>query len=81
MNPEWIANIVIGLVSGAFAAGGAWFAVRVEMRYMRRDIDDNRAAIKEVESRRHDGEGVLHDRVTRLNERMTAAGVNGPRVE
>jgi hypothetical protein len=48
------------------------------MKYMRRDIDDNKIEIREVEKRRHDGEGALHDRVSRLNERMTAAGVNGP---
>lgn len=76
IEPAWF-NLGIAVLSATFAAGGAWLAVRTELKYMRRDIDDNRASIKEVENRRYDGEGVLHDRVTRLNERMTAAGVSG----
>jgi hypothetical protein len=32
---EW----AIALVSAAFAAGGAWVAVHVELRYLRRDVD------------------------------------------
>jgi hypothetical protein len=82
IEPAWF-NIGIAIlsavISASFAAGGAWLAVRTEMRWMRRDIDENKIAIEKVEQRRHDGEGVLHDRVTRLNERMTHGGINGPK--
>ena len=33
---EWWAS----LLSAAFAAGGAWMAVRGELRYLRRDVDN-----------------------------------------
>lgn len=78
LDPAWF-NLGIAVLSATFAAGGAWLAVRTELKYMRRDIDDNRSSIKEVEQRRHTDAGVLHDRITRLNERMTAAGTNGPK--
>lgn len=78
-DPGLLVNLGIALLSATFAAGGAWLAVKVELKYMRRDIDDNKQSIKDVEQRRHDGEGVLHDRITRLNERMTHGGVNGPK--
>jgi hypothetical protein len=74
-------NIGIAMLSAAFAAGGAWLAVRTELKYLRRDVEINARAIEKVEDRRHSDAAVIHDRVTRLNERMTAAGVNGPRDE
>lgn len=71
-------NIGIALLSAAFAAGGAWLAVRTELKYLRRDVDENKRSIEKVEERRHTDSATLHDRVTRLNERMTRGGINGP---
>lgn len=30
---------IVALVSGAFAAGGAWMAVKMEVKGIRRDVD------------------------------------------
>jgi len=77
MEGSFLVDVGVAVISAAAAAGGAWAAVRTEMKYLRRDIDRNSREIERVEERRHNGEGILHERVSRLNERMTAAGVNG----
>lgn len=79
MDSSTLVQFGVGTLSAVFAAGGAWFAVKAELKFLRRDVDENKRAIEKVEERRHSDAGVLHDRITRLNERMTRAGVNGPR--
>jgi len=36
--PQWL-QIVALVASPIFAAGGAWAAVRIELKYLRRDVD------------------------------------------
>lgn len=36
-------QVALALLSAAFAAGGAWAAVRGELRYLRRDVEELRA--------------------------------------
>lgn len=38
MLPEWL-QLLLLLGSPLFAAGGAYAAVRVELKYLRRDVD------------------------------------------
>ena len=42
MDWQWI-------VSAVFAAGGAWMAVRVELRWMRADMDDLKKRVRHLE--------------------------------
>lgn len=46
------------LLTAFLAGGGAWLAVRVELRWLRRDVDENRADIKRA-----------HDRIDNLDTR------------
>ena len=62
----------MAILAGAFAAGGAWFAVRTDMKYLRRDVDENRNEIKAVEARRSEDVRLIHGRIDRVNERVTA---------
>ena len=77
MGAEWIVNTLIAILSAAFAAGGAWIAVKSELKWLRRDVDRNARELEKLEDRRHADTGILHDRITRLNERITAGGING----
>lgn len=69
INP-FLLNLGSSLLAAAFAAGGAWFAVKTELRYMRRDIDENKRELDRVEERRHADAELLHDRINRLAERV-----------
>lgn len=69
VNPILL-NLGIALLSSAFAAGGAWVAVRAELRYLRRDIDENKREIDRVEERRHADAVIIHERINRLAERV-----------
>lgn len=42
-------EIITGIVTGLVTVGGTWGAVRVELRYHRRDIDRAHRRIDEVE--------------------------------
>lgn len=64
----------MAVLAGTFAAGGAWLAVRTDMKYLRRDTDDNREEIKLVESRRLNDAQLLHERINRLGERVKVCG-------
>jgi hypothetical protein len=77
MDAQLLVNIGIALLSAAFAAGGAWLAVKTELKYLRRDTDRNHEDIKAVEERRRHDTSALHDRITGLNTRMTKGGING----
>lgn len=38
---DWLPSVIAALA----AAGGAWGAVRIELKYMRRDLDEVRAVV------------------------------------
>lgn len=40
------AELLMPALSAIFAAGGAWAAVRVELRYIRRDVDELRSQVQ-----------------------------------
>lgn len=44
-----IASVISGLVGGIITGIAAWSAIKVEMRYMRRDIDHAHARIDNIE--------------------------------
>lgn len=44
-----IASVVSGLVGGIITGIAAWSAIKVEMRYMRRDIDHAHARIDDMQ--------------------------------
>ena len=73
-----LVNVGIALLSAAFAAGGAWLAVKTELKYLRRDTDRNHDDIKSTEERRRQDTATLHERITGLNTRITKGGINGP---
>ena len=48
----FIIQIVTAVISGAFAGGGAYMAIRVELKYLRRDVDQAHKKInKHVDDR------------------------------
>jgi len=53
LSDTLIVAILTGLVSGA----ATWGAVRIEMKYMRRDIDSAHAAIRYLLNRQRDPAG------------------------
>ena len=75
MDVSLLVNIGIAMLSAAFAAGGAWLAVKTELKYLRRDTDRNHEDIKAVEDRRRHDISALHDRITEFS-RMTKGEVN-----
>jgi len=50
--PQLAASIVSGLVGGIITGVAAWSAIRVEMRYLRRDIDRAHARLDDIPLRR-----------------------------
>lgn len=42
---ELLQSAVVGLITGAFSAGAVWGVLKTEMRWMRRDLDELRAAV------------------------------------
>lgn len=44
-------DFLVPVLSAAFAAGGAYMAVRVELRAVRRDVDRHETALADVHSR------------------------------
>lgn len=59
-------SIAVAVLSAAFAAGGAYMAVRIELKFHRRDIDRNRDSIIRLEDRHRGDVRKLHDKVDRL---------------
>ncbi len=47
---DW-ADLVVPALSVPFAAGGAWVAVRAELKSIRRDVDRHESAIDKLHSR------------------------------
>lgn len=68
-----LVNLGIALLSAAFAAGGAWMAVRGELKYLRRDTDRNHEEIQRVEERRRHDTSTLHTRITEVAQRVNGA--------
>jgi hypothetical protein len=41
-------SVVSGLITGAFSAGAVYGVLKTEMKWMRRDLDEDRASIKSL---------------------------------
>lgn len=50
MGLQWDA-LVVPLASAAFAWGGAWMAVRVNLRWLRRDVDHLLGELRAMDGR------------------------------
>jgi len=48
---DWVLSIVQSLIVGAFAGGGAYAAIRVEIRWMRTDIDELKSGLGRAHAR------------------------------
>ena len=72
-----VINLVIALVSAAFAAGGAFLAVRVKLIYMERDIKENKGDIKSWRSEFKDDLKTVHSRISHLNDRVAEVKKQG----
>lgn len=60
-----ISDVVIPALSAAFAAGGAYLGVKVELRYMRRDIDNNKNDLDKLRDEKNTDVKLLHERISR----------------
>ena len=67
---QFVVYVVIGLLSAGFAAGGAYLAVKTELKYMRRDIDRNTMNIDMERTERLKAVELLHERISRLHNRL-----------
>ena len=50
-----IQAVVAGLVGGVITGSAAFAAIRVELRYLRRDVDDHHTRLRALESARTAG--------------------------
>lgn len=48
---EWAATILQAVIGGLITGGAAYAAIKVELRWLRRDIDETRDGLKSVHSR------------------------------
>lgn len=48
---EWAVAILQAVIGGVITGGAAFAAIRVELRWLRRDIDDTRDDVKRVHRR------------------------------
>lgn len=39
---ELLQAVIVGTITGVFSAGATWGVLKVEMRYLRRDLDEVR---------------------------------------
>ena len=61
-------NLVIALVSAAFAAGGAYLAVRVKMHYMEENITRNSGDISGLRTEFKQDINSLHSRINQVRD-------------
>jgi tRNA-dihydrouridine synthase len=77
MDTGLLANILIALLSATFAAGGAYAAVKVELRFLNEKITRNRDDIADMRHDHRDDILTIHGRISNINERITKGGING----
>lgn len=57
VSDSLISATITGLVTGAVAGAVAWSAIRVEIHYLRRDVDRLFSLVRDIERRRMEREG------------------------
>lgn len=70
-------NILVPLMTGAFAWGGAWIGVTMKVRMLERDVAQNHEALKEFRSQTREDIGKLHSRINRVSEQVRPANGRG----
>ena len=48
---EWVSSIVQAVIGGLITGGAAWTAIRVELKWLRRDVDEARRDVRRAHER------------------------------
>ena len=45
-------HLLVAIVTGLVSAAGAWGAIRIELKYLRRDVDQHQREIEQLKAAR-----------------------------